>query len=80
MDLVLAEQVFHGRHDAIASRADTVSDLLFPATVEPDTVGEVGRSERGVAFRLGTVSGNTIGLVVSAPGLRIHVVGSAAGQ
>ena len=57
--LVLAQYLFPGRHDAIATVGDSFDQRLPGAAIEPDAVAQIGRPHDRIALGIGTMAGGT---------------------
>lgn len=80
LDGRITETLTPGGHDAMLRRTDLRDDPLLPMRLQPDRVGEIGRTEFAIALGILTVArGAIVGKELLA-GLHQRRVGRRAGE
>src|SRR5690606_19212169 len=79
-NLLRSEDALLSGHLVLAPIQDNVDDGGFRAAMQPDVVSEVRRTQSGIAFALGTMTGHAVRVVAAFAWHDPQGVGSQAGQ
>ena len=77
MHLGFAEELTESGHLPVAALDERFRDTGDRTTVEPDIVRQIGRTQRGIAFAIGAMTGNAKNIVLCLALVRELVDGRA---